>query len=390
MGLFSVCPAAVGLLVLSTLVQAGTYSGYTTSVQIPFLEASEPGLGFGSNVHVQLRFSSPSSASVIKPFVDTGSCGIILSAADLNDWDPSEGTDTNKGWQYLSSSNLLYSGFWVERDIYFEGSSGESSNSSPLIKSTVPILAVTKKLKCLSYDVSDPGEDCPGTSSDIQLLPKGIRIMGIGFGREADGQPQGTPDKNPLLHITNISAQNMSSYWPGYIISAEGITLGLTDTNTESMNFTSLVPGGGTTPHWDLNFDWPELPACIKITAPGTDAGGPEPCLPGTAVLDTGVGSGFIRVPSGSTNLPRDPDTFNLDEGTVVQVTFGSPGVAGEEFTVGTPTESGSVTPDDVRAVYSPDGQRATAINTSRYIYRKFTVAFDPVLGLLGFGLIGG
>jgi hypothetical protein len=78
--------------------------------------------------------------------------------------------------------------------------------------------------------------------------PKGIRTIGIGFGRCNDGQSKGTPDKNPLLqvHITAImrpKISDSSKYRPGHIINKQGIDLGLTDTNTESMKFTALIPG---------------------------------------------------------------------------------------------------------------------------------------------------
>jgi hypothetical protein len=374
---------------LSNHVQAATYSEYTTSVFIPFLEADGLGSPSSGNVHFNVKISSPTSTAHFSPFIDTGSCGIVISAANLNDWDPSQGTDANKGWHYLSSSNWLYSGYWVPRDLYLEGH--DDSNNVVSIKSTVPILAVTKKVRCPDYDVSNPGENCPTTPTETLNNPTGIEIMGIGFGREYDGQPQGTPDKNPLLHITSLSGRDTtqdSHYWPGYIISKAGITLGLTDANTASMEFTDLVAGGGTTPHWDLNFDWPELQACITITAPGSPVGDTTPCLSGSAVLDTGVANGFIRVPTDSVDLPRDADTFNLDSGTHVQVAFGSPMVATEQFEVGvsTDTDPSSVSPAEVRAVYSPGGRRATFINTSRTIYRKYRFAFDPVLGRAGFG----
>ncbi len=80
-------------------------------------------------------------------------------------------------------------------------------------------------------------------------------------------------------------------------MSKEGITAGLTNTNTASMNFARLNPSRSSTQHGtDLNtIAWPELPACLKITVPGVAPAGPAPCEDSTALLDLGVGvwSGF-------------------------------------------------------------------------------------------------
>jgi hypothetical protein len=79
-------------------------------------------------------------------------------------------------------------------------------------------------------------------------MPAGIQVMGVGFGREADGQPQGTPDKNPFLNLVSIDGKPASenrSLRNGYIINKDGIKIGLTERNTAGMKFAKLVQRHG-------------------------------------------------------------------------------------------------------------------------------------------------
>ncbi len=71
----------------------------------------------------------------------------------------------------------------------------------------MPILAVTRKYVCENYDLAAAGPSCLGTPESTTHNPSGIRIMRLGFGRTHDGQPQGTPDKNPLLHVVKIASR---------------------------------------------------------------------------------------------------------------------------------------------------------------------------------------
>ena len=413
---------ALWAILLFSPAQAGTYAGYTATGLIPFLEADEPGLGFNDDVHVQALFARPpfigSGSGSIPLYVDTGTCGVLISATDIPGWTGTPPVGAVAGWHYLSSSSILYNGYWITKDLYFNdvyeepGNTTSDPGTGPVvvipryIRTRTPILAVTAKTNCTDYDTVAAGPTCAGTP----LSPSGVRIMGIGFGRTHDGQPQGTPDKNPFLHVASIASRTQSlppvqtgTFWPGYIISKQGITVGLTDANTASMAFARLetTSGGATTQHWtDLDtVDWQELPACIKITAPGAAPGGPTPCEEGTALLDLGTGNSFVRVKHDTVDhdnindpLPRSEATQLLNTGTHVQIRFGNPapGAADAHFTVGmsSATDPRPVTPERVRAVYARSGGgRDAFINTSRYMYRRFVVAFDPVLGRMGFRL---
>lgn len=108
--------------------------------------------------------------------------------------------------------------------------------------------------------------------------------MGVGFGRRADGQPQGTPDKNALLNIQSINDKPVGfQFCPGYIISAakeNGIYVGITKTNADrfKLDQTKLCQGPD---HASDNRDWAAVPMTLSVNG--------SPYVAGTALIDTGV-----------------------------------------------------------------------------------------------------
>ncbi|MCJ1349694.1 hypothetical protein MMC31_007935 [Peltigera leucophlebia] len=367
------------LFLVSSLAQQGTYDGYSTSTLIPFLQTEDSGVPFTNPVSIALRFSSTSSRE-FTPIVDTGTCGYVVSAADIPDWREEEATFDSLGWEFLSSSKKLYNGHWIKRDIFFN----VGSSTNPLIRSQVPVLAVTNVTICNDYNVAVDKDKCPTIPAPpVEHNPRGIDLFGIGYGRVADGQPQGTPDKNPILNVVDIAGpdNSLASLWPGYIISKAGITIGLTNTNTAGMEF-ALLPPRTKTPTEDATtprhpFDWAQLPGCVSVD-------GALPCTKCTVIHDTGVDQAYITVPL-SVTLRRLSGSFILVTGSDVQITFGQPGIASESFVVGTGVTTG-VTPREVFGYRT--SRRAPRVNTGSHVYRAFEVGFDAVRGRLGFKAI--
>ena len=122
--------------------------------------------------------------------------------------------------------------------------------------------------------------------------------MGVGFGRQADGQPQGTPDKNALLNIQSINGRPVDfEFCPGYIISAakeNGIYVGINKTNADSFQFhrTKLREGPN---HASDNRDWAAVPMSLSVNG--------SPYVAGTALIDTGVAHVRIMSRAFSTSL---------------------------------------------------------------------------------------
>lgn len=366
----------ISLQPVSSLAQRGIYDGYTTSALIPFLETEDNSVPFTSRPYVAARLSNPSSRE-FTPIVDTGTCGFLISTADIPDWREEEATFDSLGWEFLGSGKRLYNGHWIKRDIFNVGSS-----THPLIKSQVPVLAVTNVTICDGYDVAVDKAKCPIIlAPPVTHLPRGIQLMGIGFGRVAAGQPQGTPDKIPILNIVDIvggASTSLASLWPGYIISKAGITIGLTDSNTAGMEYASLPPRAKA-PSEDVTtarhpFDWAELPACVSVDGAPT-------CTNCTVLLDTGVDQAYITVPL-SVPLRRLPDSFILVAGSDVHISFGQPAILSESFVVGKGVSTG-VTPREVFGYRT--SRRAPHFNTGRHLYRALEVGFDAVRGRLAF-----
>ncbi len=92
---------------LSSAAVAGPYSGYDISTVIPFPDQTDP--TFKDVLHVKLWVGSTTGYE-FKPFIDTGSTGIVLPAKDIAGFSKNECTGDNDAFHYLTSSNSIYRG----------------------------------------------------------------------------------------------------------------------------------------------------------------------------------------------------------------------------------------------------------------------------------------
>lgn len=127
--------------------------------------------------------------------------------------------------------------------------------------------------------------------------------MGVGFDRGVAGSTNGiaSPRDDALLRL---SAPGSGDYAPGYIISAQGIRLGLSSSQTSGFTTVPLTPSS-TEPG-----DWRTAPGTVAITA-GSDAVQPVSV---TLLMDTGIGEMFINAATG-------PFPGGLSTGDSVQIT---------------------------------------------------------------------
>ncbi|KAH8592681.1 hypothetical protein B0O99DRAFT_629522 [Bisporella sp. PMI_857] len=395
-------------LYLFHFASAGPYAGSTLSVLVPFEEAQSMTTPFSSVYHVPIQLSDglPGSAintKVYHPFVDTGSTGIILPAASIPGFTIPTGPDAERGWQYLTSSKILYAGWWIEKDVYFNVNDPAHS----VVKSTLKILAVTEKTEhCDDWEKNGDKDTCTGKSPAMcpTACPTGFGILGIGFARRALDQPQAFPERNPTLMVSTIGG--IAATWPnfhrGYQIDRYGITLGLTDlnmgpfTNDEKPHAQLENPSSGS----GLP-DWNGLPSCVSVDA--------SPCVPMPVLLDTGITTSYLHMPysyfmDGSTRVDWDFDgiihktpittgstTYTLDAHSHVHIDFWPPPPAGnknEDFDVGdAATIATGVTPDMVY-FYVNNNANSFRVNTGMHIYRKYKIAFDSVWGWFWFAAV--
>jgi hypothetical protein len=361
---------SIGLLSQTTATE---YAAFNTSALIPFLPTNDT-VPFTDYQSIDFWFSPKTSSKKYTPFVDTGSTGVVISAIDIPSYNASNASSYPEGWEYLSSSKKLYNGHWIPQNIYFN----LDNSKHELIQARVPVLCVTTVTVCngmTKYNSTTDEGSCPmdpdGYLPPITEFPTGIRILGVGFDRQGDGMPQGTPDKNPFLNIVSIGGKAVEEdFRPGYIITAAGISIGLTERNMEEMRYIQLPMINSTVPR--NRFDWGAIPACISVDG--------QVCVEGTALLDTGLNNSYITVPF-NVSFAVVPNTTLLADGERAKIEFGVPVVGTDEFVVGKGIETG-VTPTKVSMTQSDS---RVFVNTGRHVYRRWEVAFDAVGGTVGF-----
>lgn len=345
---------------------APDYSGFSASQFIPY--ANQQSLPFTDTP--MLSFSVE-GGEVRTVKMDTGSVGIVMSYDQINNYQQLKINPAAKpGYQFLSSSKILWKGTWVPATVTFY------SGSTEVATATVPVLGVEQQGVCPGYKGDG---DCPPPAQMLSAAGKGILYMGVGFGQEADYQPQGTPDKNPLLNLTSLAGQPVAAgtFNPGYIVGSTGVTVGLTPANTTGFGFIKL------TPYAQFPGDWMPAGMCVQINGSN--------CFCGTVLVDTGIAQSYITVPSSvkyQTVKQKDVSTSQyiqvLAPGTTVVVNL--PGlptpVTVDSFTVGQNEPQ-----EPLQVIPWPSDVKQPFVNTGRHFLRKYQFLYDAGNGYVGLKL---
>lgn len=332
----------VALLALSAAAagaqqSAPSYEGYRHGRFLRYLNASDGpitavpriGLSFGERT--------------LRAELDSGSTGIVVAARYIPDFEtlPSIGD----GRLTYSSSGRVMIGKWVMTRVGLVGRDGARVETEPM-----PVLAVTRVECWRNAPRCTPNND-----------PSGIAMVGIGFARERDHQSQSTPDKNPLLRIAGDGEDRRR----GYILSPEGVHVGLTGENTRGdFRFIKLSRAAGVP-------DWAPLPACISINRQ-------TPAACGSILVDTGVSAMYITLPPAQ----AAGQTGSLAPGTEVSIRVGGPedGFQLYSFTVG----DGSPLAPDATHLRVSDA-RPPFVNTSFHLLNGYDMLYDADGGYVGF-----
>ena len=332
---------ATGLLAAAGTIAAAqnmrpSYDGYREGRFLRYLNAQEGPLTDVPRIGLSL------GGRTVNAVIDSGSTGIVVAARSIPNFKtlPSVG----EGRLTYSSSGRVMIGQWVITSVALVGRDGERVETEPM-----PVLAITRVECWRNARRCTPRED-----------PTGIAMVGIGFAREHDHQSQSTPDKNPLLRIAGGGEERRR----GYILSPEGIHVGLTPANTQGdFRYIKLARSSD----WP---DWAPLPACISI-----DGQTPPAC--GTMLMDTGVSAMFITLPPSQAK----GQTGSLAPGTEVSIGVGGPadGFHLYRFTVG---GNAMVAPSTTHLRVS---DRRTFVNTSFLLLNRFDMLYDADGGYVGF-----
>lgn len=405
---FKIETAILAAIICPWAAAAGVYEGNTAAIVVPFVNQVE---AFASQTPIiSVGFNSPNAGAKGARFdvtMDTGSVGIYVGsnyfmppAQEKND--PSY---VGPGGETLTSSGVIYRGDWYKTtvNLYNPGT------GVILATATVPVLAVT------AFDCAPNARDCVAPTTPEQLAAKiaNIAYFGVGFGQEAAGQPQGTPEKNAFLNISSTPA-GVALPSPGYIITQSGVELGLTPDNTQGYAMIKLEPllAPGLS-QWQtapissaLVTDWQKPRGKITVSNQTSATSGNGETLfdngtstisgHGEILFDTGVGGGYLTPPLGATvQTGSDGGTGQCNDskppacavaGTTIKVAFKTEAAqntarpqAKFNFTVG--DASNPLLPKGGLNI-SPHG--SPFLNTTFYFFNAFNYFYDAANGFIG------
>lgn len=368
----------------------------TLVAAVPALAQSLPGYG-GANVTQcipfanfqpvsftdppKLNFSIAGDSTIHTVTMDTGSVGVAMSATNIPNYETLKtAPGAMPGTQFLSSSKVLWVGTWVPMTVTLY-----DRTNAKVATSEVFILGVEKAGTCDSYQRDQ--KICP----DLPAPAKPVLYMGVGFGQEADFQPQGTPDKNVLLNLRSVNGQPIAdgTLNAGYIIGRQGIQVGLTADTTSGFRFAKLAP------YAQYPGDWMMPQGCITVNPEvNRDANGPI-CTSAGILVDTGIPQSYVTLPPtiqfqtvDQADLSEPTKTVKvLAPGTSVAVNIPNAAdpVAIDAFIIGAgaPNEPAQVIPSSTEPP-PPAPKKAPFINTGRHFLRQSQFLYDAKQGYVG------
>lgn len=332
--------------------KTSVYVSYANAKMNPDLDDSPTiNLGFDENTNAN-------------PFImDTGSCGITTTSEffqpgpDAKNLGPGTTEYTNG-----TVVKMLSGDYWTATQKIYD------RKGNLVATAEVPVLLVTSEV-----DITP----CVGTSP-INTNPTGFALMGIGFGREGIDLPLKTPKYNAFLNLTSVLRDGKLKPLPkdwtnGYIVHAEGVTLGLTAENTKNAGFVKLTPWEQFST--DRLPEWMPMPVAISVNGI---------CSKGTSVMDTGITGAIITTGADLGTLVNCPGTTTpscVGNGNVISVYYPDKknAVAHYSFTIG---QTGNPMQPNQVAVQTRDG---VYWNTSRHFLGGMNFIYDNKHGYAGF-----
>ena len=375
----SVTAAALTLVATAPALAQGlpAYGGASVTQCIPF--ANFQPVSFTDPP--KLNFSIAGDSTIHTVTMDTGSVGVAMSAANIPNYQNLKSAPGAKpGTQFLSSSKVLWVGTWVPMTVTLY-----DRDNKPIATSEVLILGVEKSGRCDSYQTDQ--QICP----NLPAPEKPVLYMGVGFGQEADFQPQGTPDKNVLLNLRSVNGQPIAdgTLNKGYIIGRQGIQVGLTADNTAGFRFAKLNP------YAQYPGDWMMPQGCITVNPDqNRNAGGPI-CTTANILVDTGIPQSYMTLPPAiqfdkvqQADLSEPTKTVWVlapNTSVAVNIPNASDPIATDAFIVGggAPNEPAQVIPSSTEPP-PPAAKKAPFINTGRHCLRQYQILDDAKQGYVG------
>ncbi len=346
------------------------YDSYTQSYSVGYASQGNPNLTLkdalagGGLLSLAVKVNG---GNTLFPTMDTGSTGVAISANLLSLASPSG----EQGWVFYNSTGLLLTGVYNTVTLTLLGGKDAAGNPAT-VEATLPILVVTGAT-CLGIGAN--AQDCNAGNGQSNTL-----MMGVGFDRNTMGTgavntsnpsaaasylnnaPTTSQAYNPFLNIAGMSSGDLRR---GYIVTPDGVALGLTAANTSAAAYTygqlALASAGQN----GAANNWQAVQATVTAgTVRGT----------GTLLMDTGVSDAFIGLPGAPTTQAAN--------GTLVTLSLVG-GSATYSFVVG--DTANPQTPNPVY-LFNP---ASTFVNSSLHTYAGFNVLFDADGGFVGIAANG-
>jgi outer membrane autotransporter protein len=301
--------------------------------------------------------------------MDTGSVGMVATA---NVFQPApDAKNLGPGMQTYGTSGLIATGTWYTATQQIYDASGVV-----VAVAEVPVLQVTQ----LSCDSAHPNCDTTQT----------LKMMGVGFAREGTSGDENrkTPEYNAFLNLTHVRLQPgepltaLPADWHnGYIVTASGVTLGLTSVVTSS-DYTYVKLRRDAAHSNAEHTEWEPTPAFITAGATTGE---------GKILIDTGVGAAYLTTTTAA-GITVGPCPLGTGTDCAVPTTHIGVTVPGQlsamnyEFTVDNslnPPPANPMVPEGVHVtVDRPD---KTFLNTSRHILGGLDYLYDAENGFVGY-----
>lgn len=358
-----ISPAVIlGLLVGAAPLAAQKtpdYSGFSASRCIPFANSHQ---AKPFTEAPQLRISVAGSR-VKTVTMDTGSVGIALAYDQIPNFQKLKSDPAARpGHQFLSSRKVLWKGTWVPVTVSFY------TGSTAVATARVPVLGVERWVVCKDYR----GNGTCGKTKLRTAAGRNISYLGVGFGQERDYQPQGTPDKNPLLNLIAIGEKPVAvgAMNQGYIIGTTGVTVGLTPANTSGFDFIKLSPDT------QRRGDWMAASMCVKVND--------SQCFSGTVLVDTGIPHSYITVPLAArfatSKTARGIGVLAPGSKMAVYLPGMTDSVAVSSFQL-----DSNVPAEPLYVIPWRSDKMPTFVNTGRHFLRAYQFLYDARNGYVGF-----
>lgn len=387
--------ALAGLVLVAAMpAQAQTwsnYDGYTQSYRVPYASGGSASDGA---VSVDVRVGTYSGPVRL----DTGSRGLWMNAK----YAPPDYKSGVAGYLFYWSSGHANIGYWYPVPVTLPDAVAQGG-AARTATATVPVLFVDR-VQCLAGSWPNA---CPSPGAPQPVPEDAVGMMGIGFDRTGHGtgygsstpspSGPGTSDNlqivNPFLNLSDMRAGTMCS---GYILSHDGITLGLTKQNTANPSsgssspyaYAKLLPTGTPSVQGSPD-DWQVMTGSVTV--------GGQTYQSQQAVVDIGIPNALLTTDDNAA-LPGQLTHGGLiylsrASGTMTINLLGLPGLVGYAFGVTdpmhVPSSNKSVTPVNVAVspaqdVWWTNESPDTLINTGLYALNAFNYLYDATGGYIG------